>query len=128
MKCFKGCNKKNLIFFQNIKNVKKPLYLSNFDEKFTKSSEPGDLSWAREDYDDLFFCNEILKRWWKENFEKKNVWPKKPQKTWFWKAKNGAKMTKSKNFWSKFFLVGIDSECFETYFVTEISKSKFFPV
>ena len=38
-------------FFQKILNVKKPLFLSIFDEKFTKSSEPGELSWAREHYD-----------------------------------------------------------------------------
>ena len=35
-------------------------------------------------------------------------------------------MTKVKNFGRKFFLVGIDSECFETYFKTKISKSKIF--
>ena len=36
------------------------------------------------------------------------------------------KNDKVKKFWSKFFLVGIDSECFETYFKTKISKSKIF--
>ena len=34
-------------------------------------------------------------------------------------------MAKSKNFWSINFLIGIDSECFETYFKTKISKSIF---
>ena len=38
------------------------------------------------------------------------------------------KNDKVKNFWSKFFLVGIDSECFETHFKTKISKSKIFPI
>ena len=35
-------------------------------------------------------------------------------------------MAKSKNFDQKIFSVGIDSECFETYFKTKISKSKIF--
>ena len=35
-------------------------------------------------------------------------------------------MTKVKNFGRKIFLVGIDSEWFETYFKTKISKSKIF--
>ena len=39
----------------------------------------------------------------------------------------GSKMVKNENFWSKkIFLVGIDSECFETYFKTKIPKSKIF--
>ena len=37
-------------------------------------------------------------------------------------------MAKSKNFGRKIFLVGIDSEWFELYFKTKISKSKIFPV
>ena len=36
-------------------------------------------------------------------------------------------MAKSKNFDRKIFSVEIDSECFETYFKTKISKSKIFP-
>ena len=41
---------------------------------------------------------------------------------WLKKRKND----QGKKFWSKIFLVGIDSECFETYFETKISKSKIF--
>ena len=37
-------------------------------------------------------------------------------------------MTKSKNFGRKIILVGIDSECLETYFKTKISKSKNFSI
>ena len=37
-------------------------------------------------------------------------------------------MAESKNFGRKKFLVGIDSECFEKYFETKISKSNFFPL
>ena len=40
-------------------------------------------------------------------------------------GKNSEKMSKSKNF-RQFFLVGIDSECFNTYFKMKISKSKIF--
>ena len=60
-----------------------------------------------------------------KNFvEKKFFGPKIFKKSNFW-AKNGEKC-QSQKFWSKIFLVGIDSECLETYFKTNISKSKFF--
>ena len=41
---------------------------------------------------------------------------------------NSEKMAKSKNFCRKIFFAGIDSECYETYFKTKISKSKIFPI
>ena len=41
-------------------------------------------------------------------------------------GQNSEKVTKSKNFGGKSFLVGIDSEQFETYFKTKISKLKIF--
>ena len=58
-------------------------------------------------------------------FSKKIVLVPKSLKNVFW-AKNGEKMAKSKNFGRKFFLVGIDLECFKTYFELKLSKSKFF--
>ena len=60
-------------------------------------------------------------------FEKIFFDPKNLEKRDFLDQKIVKKMAKSKNF-VKIFLFGIDSECFETYFKTKISKSKFFPI
>ena len=57
-------------------------------------------------------------------FEKKFFGLKIFKKTCFW-AKNGEKMAKSKILVENFF-VGIDLECFETYFKTKSSNSKIF--
>ena len=58
-------------------------------------------------------------------FEKKFLTPKTLKNVIFG-PKNREKMAKSKILVEKIFLVGIDSECFETYFKTKISKSKIF--
>ena len=67
----------------------------------------------------------FLKRCTKNFFRKKFFDPKNLEKRDFL-AKNREKMAKSKNVGRTFFLVGINSKCFETYFITKISKSKIF--
>ena len=58
----------------------------------------------------------------------KNVFWFRPRKIRKWPKTFifNKKWPKNENFWSKNCFSGIDSECFETYFKTKISKSKMF--
>ena len=71
------------------------------------------------------FWNKIRITMLKKIFFKKNFLTPKSSKNVIVRPKNH-KNGKVKNFGRNFFLVGIDSECLETYFKRKILKSKIF--